>query len=235
MLPSLLLFVASAQAAPVVDPIADPDVDRVRLSSLADLRATRVDDSVCGAGDDCQAWDQRTLVGGEVQVAIVRGVAVSGSAGRVRARIDEADFDAVGLGWGLATKLAAPLTHSWWVAGQARLDGGRPSDTGPEGEKSDFLAVSATLELAWGDPDGGFVGHLGAQATPYWHQVVKPLGPEGLELDFSPRLPASAVVGLAFTSRPLGSPWTGAPRAVAHVDATAGQTMGVSAGLGLSF
>jgi len=236
MLISLLLAGSAAMAAPVVDPVANPKVGRVRLTSLADLRSTRVRDQACAATDTgCDGWDQRTLTGVELQIALAHGLSVAGNVGYLRTKIKEADFNATGLGYGLAVRGALPINQIFWAALQARLDGGNPSDPGPTGETSTHLLGTLAASLAWGDPDGGFVGHVGVEATPLWQESVETMGSGGLMLELSPTLPASAVAGFSFYSRPLGAAWNGAARAVAHIDATAGQTVGVSAGLGLAF
>ncbi|MCK6505787.1 hypothetical protein L6R53_20750 [Myxococcota bacterium] len=229
-----LLLAPSAWAAPVVDPVASPEVSRVRVISLADLRATKVEDSGC-AGSQCQAWDQRTFMGAELQVALLPGLAVAADAGRLVTRVDEADVASAGFGWGLAVRGALPLSGLWWLSAQARLDGGAPGQVGPDTEKTRQLIGTGTLELAWGDLDGGLVGHLGAQASPLYQQQLQPLGPDRLELTLRPVLPVGAVAGFSFLSEPLGAAWNRPPRLAAHVDATGGQTTGVSAGVGVAW
>lgn len=229
-----LLLAPPAHAVPVVDPVASPKVARIRVVSLADLRATKVEDAAC-VGTQCQAWDQRTLVGAELQVALLPGLSVAVDAGRLVTRVDEADVDSVGFGWGLAARGALPLSRAWWLAAQARLDGGNPGQVGPDAEKTRHLIGSGTLALAWGDLDGGLVGHLGAQASPLYQQRLQPLGPDGIEIELTPTFPVAAVAGFSFLSEPMGAAWNHPPRLAVHVDATGGQTTGVSAGLGVAW
>jgi hypothetical protein len=229
-----LLVLATARAAPVVDPVASPEVSRLRVVSLADLRATKVQDPAC-SGEQCLAWDQRTFLGAELQVALLPGLAIAGDAGRLATRVDEADVSSAGFGWGLALRGALPLTGLWWLSAQARLDGGAPGQAGPQAEKTRQLIGTGTLELAWGSLDGGLVGHFGAQASPLYQQQLQPLGPDGVALELRPTFPVSAVAGFTFLSEPMGAAWSGAPRLAAHVDATGGQTTGVSAGVGLAW
>jgi len=231
-----LLSGTAALAAPVVSPVAGPHAMRVRATGMVDLQATHVIEKDC-TGTQCAAWDQRTFSGLDLELALARGLAIHGDVGRLRDHISEADFDTRGLGWRLGLRGALPLTrtHQWWAAAQADLGGADPGDVGPTAPKSHLLDLSVGAQLCWGDPDGGFVGYLGGQAAPYWQQSVSPMGPDGLELVLQPKLPASAVAGFAFSSTPLGSSWKHSPRAVAHVEARAGQSMGAGVGLGLAW
>lgn len=228
------LLSTRALAAPVVDPVVNPEVSRFRLTSLVDVRATRVEVADC-EGDACQAWDQRTVYGAEGQLALTQGLGIAVGIGAQRLMVDEADFDARGLSVSAALRGALPISDAWWVHAQGRVDQGAPGDKGPDTGKSSLLSVGATLGVAVGNVASGFIGHLGAQAAPVYAFQLKPLGQEALELELRPVRPVGLAGGFAFVSQPMGAAWSGAPRLVAHVDATMIHSSSVSAGLGVAW
>lgn len=230
----VLLLSTIAFGAPVVDPVVNPAVSRLRLSSLVDVRATRVEQTDC-QGDACQAWDQRTVYGAEGQLALLRGLGVAVGVGYQRARVDEADFDASGLALSGALRGALPISQSWWVHAQGRVDSSAPGDKGPETGKSSLLALTATLGLAVGDLDSGFIGHFGAQASPIYMMRLQPLGEQSIELQLNPLRPVGLAGGFSFLSQPVGTAWSASPRLAIHVDATVIHSSSASAGIGVAW
>ncbi len=230
----VLLLSTIAWGAPVVDPVVNPSVSRLRLTSLVDVRATRVEQADC-QGEACEAWDQRTVYGAEGQIALLRGLGLAVGLGYQRARVDEADFDATGLALSAALRGALPIASSWWVHAQGRVDSSSPGNQGPEAGKSSLLAATATLGLAVGDLDSGFIGHFGAQAAPLYAFRVQPLGEQSIELELSPSRPVGLAGGFSFLSQPMGGSWSAAPRLAVHVDATAIHSSSVSAGIGVAW
>ena len=231
----LVLLALPAFAASVGDPGPDPAVGRLRLVGAVELEEIWVADRDCEGDLGCDAVDRYSFTGGEVQVALVHGLAVLGSLGRIRDQVSEADFDAAGIGWGLGVKGALPLSRVWWLHGQARLDHGLPADQGPGAENGSRLALTGTAGLAWGAIEGGFAGHVGVQRALFWQQELRPLGDDGLEISLQPSWPGSVAGGFSWASQPLGSSWGNAPRMVLSLDARAGQSTGVTAQLGLAF
>lgn len=229
-----ILSSAPASASPVVDPVVDPAVARLRLAALAGASATLVEQDGC-QGEACQAWDQRAQTGIEAQLALLPGLGLAVGLGRERMRVDEADFDARGLALAGSLRLALPLGGPWYAHGQGRIESSRPSNEGPDGQRAQSLEGSLTLGMAVGGLDGGFVGHLGAQARPLRRLQVEPLGASALRLDLDPARPVGLVGGFSFLSEPMGGAWTGAPRLAAHVEATLIHASGVNAGLGLAW
>lgn len=231
----LALLSMSALAAPVGDPLPDPDIGRFRLEGLADVENTRTSDADCQTDTGCTANDQTLFAGGELQLNLLEGLGVIGAVGRVQGTVDEADFSAAGIGWALGIKGALPLNPVWAIMAQGRYDHALPSNAGPGGDKGERTSITATLGLAWGAIDSGFAGYFGAQSAIWWQDSLRPLGTDGIQLQLRPSLPASGVAGFSFASTPLGAGWGNDVRIVAHVEGRVGQSTGAGAGLGLSF
>ncbi len=232
---ALALTPRSARSAPVGDPVPDPDIGRLRLAAVVDMDAVAARDTDCSADSGCDAIDQLLFTGAELQLALSQGLGLVGSIGRAQGTVDEADFNAAGVGWALGAKGALPLTPVWSAYAQARFDHALPADSGPTGEKGQRLALTGTLGLSWGAIDSGFAGHLGVQSAVLWSDSLHTMGDDGLQIDLRSRYPASGVVGLSFASEPLGTTWNHSPRLVALLEGRAGQSTGAGLSLGVAF
>ncbi|MCB9779042.1 MAG: hypothetical protein H6742_10795 [Alphaproteobacteria bacterium] len=232
MLLPLLAATAVAHAAPVGDPVPDPAVGLFRTEAVVDVEATKVADVDCTGDTGCRAWDQTNLTAVGVQLAPLRGLGVAAELGRGKVRLDEADFNAADLSLAGALRGAVPLSRVWWLRGQVRYDLVTPEDADEAGRRS---SLTAGLGLAWGDTEGGFVGHLGVQRALLWDETIEPLGRGNLSIDLRPTGLLTGTAGFSFASKPLGSAWNGAPRLTTRVEARFGEHVGAGAALGLAF
>ncbi len=241
----ILAHLASAQvyAAPVGDPVAHPEVGRVRLDARIGNDRTEERDTRCREKSGCDAVWNRNEISGGLHVAILRGLGIYGELGRETGRIRAADYLGSARVWALGLRGAIPIAPNWWIAADGRFgfgsgEGVRQAETSdPESEK--YKIYTASLLGVLGDPAKGADVWFGAQAAWHYEHQVWPLGQAAseivLDVPLQPKDPVSGVIGGALYSEPLGLPWRTSIRMNVGIEGRVGQSTGVSGWVGAAF
>ena len=235
-----LLSSIVATASPVGDPVVSPVIGRIHLDTqLGKSLVHSVDDGCSGSA--CSARVERSTLGGELGLTLLRGVGVYGFALGTKDKVTEASYNGSGRSYGGGVRLAVPLGRAAWLAVNGRVGRGYgTSDIGSEdgdpGQSTD-LEQSISVLGVLGSVGGSGHGWLGVQVPTHATFTLEPLGKEGhsVSLPLSPVYPASAVIGATLISDRVGLPWRKSPRVRTSFEARVGAEMGVSLRTGLAF
>ena len=229
-----------ALAGSVGDPIVSPVNGRAHLDvQLGQSLVPSVDDGCSGTA--CSARIERSTLGGELGLTVVRGVGVYGFVLGTKDTVSEASYNGTGRSYGGGIRLAVPLSPVAWLAVNGRLGHGSGtsdavSEDGDPGRSSD-LEQSISVLGVLGSGEGSGHGWLGVQVPIHNTFTLEPLGREGLSvsLPLSPVYPVSAVLGATLISNKVGLPWRKSPRIRTSIEARVGGEMAVALRTGLSF
>ncbi len=239
VLVSLLTSIV-ASASPVGDPISTPAKGRIHLDArLGRYLVSSVDEGCSGTA--CSARIERSTLGGELVLALLRGVGVYGFASRTNDEVAESSYKGIGQFIGGGIRLAVPLGRAGWLAVNGQMGRGqgtseKVSEDGDPGRSANLEQSMSVLGVL-GPVEGSGHCWLGVQLPIKSTYTLEPLGREGLSvrLPLSPVYPASAVVGATLISERLGLPWRKSPRIRTSVEARIGGEMGVGLRTGLAF
>lgn len=233
--PLLLALVPGALANPVGLPVADPGIGRLTLGPWLEAEARPVVAGGC-VGEGCDAILRSWLVGGRAELALVRGLGLYGDVARVIDRVEETDYEGMGLAWsagGRGSLRLAGTIHGAVQLGFARGDTTSTGASGEGGENSrDTLQAAVLLVLVPHDRSAFLYG--GAQATRLSMETT--LTDLATTYTFQPESPASAVLGAELRSDHVGLPWSGRRNhLVAGLEGRAGGDLALSARMALTF
>ena len=226
-----LILISSAWAAPSGPPLPHPELGRLSVRSFGDLETIAVKDLECGSSSPCEASWTSATGGAALEWSPLPGLGVSGGVAYQDSKSTEADFRGSGLSYFVQLRGALPLSSRWWLAGQAsysrtELSGGAVATGSNEQASLALGTVGATA--IWSEVMDGPSAWLGLQSSVLWSHEIYPLGEDGsLVLPLAPRLPVSAVGGLAIRSQPFGVPWEDSVRLSVGLEGRAGQANGI--------
>lgn len=228
-----LLWTGLAHAAPVGEPIADPEVNRVSLAIRADTDAVPVADTACSGADACDGVWRGLGTTGVANLSLVRGLGVFAEFGHLTEHVDEASWSGRGHRVALGVHAALPVAGSWGVALTGRY--GWSTNPGDIVGKDLLRTGEASLLGTWGRPTQELTLWAGAQTAWLWEQQLAPLADPTLDLSLKPYRPLSGVLGAAATSPTLGLPWRRGVRITVGAEGWVGQGNGGSAWIALGY
>ena len=230
------LLAGAAWAAPVGEPVADPEAARVRLGARFDSWASRVSDDACDGAASCDAVWRSQETSFEAQLALLRGLGLFGELGHDAVTVSEAGYSGAGVRTAVGLRGALSLGGPWWLGVNARVDWSRGQAAAEVGDAPAVHQAqrrTASLLGAWGEPGDGVSLWAGGQVAWGWFERLYPLGEDELEIPLRPAAPLTGVFGAALTSEPLGVPWTRSVRVSVTAEARLGQENGASVALQL--
>ena len=174
----ILLLSASGLAGEVGDPIANPRSGRVMVDGSYGVSRLLETDALCD-GDNCDVRTDRSALGLNLGVSIVRGAGLYGFIRWFDDAIPEARFEMDGRLYGGGLKLAWPVTRSFWLAADSQLGVGEGRDqraSGPsEVGEANVLEASTTLLAVFGHPEDGGHAWAGVQYPWLFRHDVQPV------------------------------------------------------------
>ena len=208
------LFPATALAAPVGSPIADPETGRLAVVGTLDTESRVLADTDC-SGDDCEAARIPVGWGGRINVNLLRGVGVFVDTASVNESIAGAGYTAAGSTQGGGVRLALPITPKWYLAATAQVERGNAEgssdwDEDVEGSEVDgtgaWQHARAALTAAI-HPDESFTFYAGpTYGLTYTHEAA--VASDATDFDFEAVTPVGAVAGFEVFSNRLSLPWS---------------------------
>jgi hypothetical protein len=232
--------VGAVIAAPVGDPVANPDTGRVHVDVSMAMSRTAEVDLQC-SGDACRVDTHREGFGVELGAALLRGVGVYGLAVRAKDDLKEAHFEGRTQVFGGGLRLALPIQQSIWIATVGEMRFGQSESVQSERltdpPKGQEHIHTASVLTVFGDPNNGGHMWLGVQGAWKWEHIVEPMGQEGVTVDIAlgPRWPVSGVFGATVLSDTVGLPWRTSPRLRASIEGRVGQENGLRVATGMAF
>ena len=208
------LFPATAWAAPVGSPVADPETGRVVLVGTLDTETRILEDAGC-TSDDCQAARVPVGWGGRLNVNVLKGVGVFVDTASVTEAIDGAGYAAAGTTQGGGVRLAVPVTSAWFLAATAQMERGNTEgrsdwDESTEGSEVDgtgqWQHTRASIAAAY-HADESFTFYAGTTYNVgYAHEAA--VASDATEFTFAQVSPLGAVAGFEIFSNQLSAPWS---------------------------
>lgn len=239
---TLLMLPAFAGSLGV--PIPAPDAARVQLALTGQTEAVGASVRACQAEEGCDLSLDQSSLGGELSVAILRGLGVYGSFARVSSAVSSAGYSGTGTGWTLGARGALPITRALGVAAEAHLGaatsaGAHPTEADQQQSAAVITERSARLLATVGSPEGGAVGWGGAELAWGWRMDLDAPPSEGgsdpVSYTAESSRPMSGVLGGSLHSEPIGVPWRASPTLSAGAELRIGQIRSVGAWVGLGF
>lgn len=239
-----MLLMLPALAGSLGVPIPDPDASRVALSLVGQTEAVAASVSSCVGDSGCDMSLDQSGLGGELSVAIVRGLGLYGGFGRVNDSVATAGYTGTGTGWTLGARGAIPVYGKLGIAadfhlGTANTEGEHVTESDQQQSAAVIRERAARLLATVGEPEAGAVGWAGAELAWGWSMDLTAPPTEGgadsVSYAVEPTGPASFVVGGSLHSEPIGVPWRPSPTLSAGAELRFGQIRSVGAWVGLGF
>lgn len=237
----MLALVAAALAVPLASPPLQDGPLTVEVAAAITTEREWLSASGCVPTEEtsCAVVRAQARQGGQIALRVLPELGVYLEVEHVHEKTRAATYEGDGWGGSVGLKGGRSFDERWgldgWVDVGIRQTDTVTTATGAQGvDDARRRHLDLGVAARAGVPDQGFMGWLGAEATPWVNDRTKVVG-GAVDLGLVPMFPASAVAGIVAVSPSFSGYGAERGRVNAGIVGTLGYRTGIRAWLGASF